>query len=190
MTGMAEEKVSELLADSAKFNAIIDQIEARCMAVDGPVTPTLREAEESELAELWAILQRIRACLRRPTPVAEDVGEWVLVPRDKLQLASDLLNLYRAQAGWRELAVEFAALAASPFQPKAGEDEWRPIDTAPKDGTEVLGCWTRGEAHTKLAYGVIWWHDDSWVEYDTDNRVSDPTHWRPLPVAPAIKREG
>jgi len=49
--------------DIARFNRIIDQIEARCMAVDGPVTPTLREAEETELSELWAILQRLKSAL-------------------------------------------------------------------------------------------------------------------------------
>lgn len=47
-----------------RFNALIDGIESRCMAVDGPVTATLDEASEQELSEIWCILQDIRAALR------------------------------------------------------------------------------------------------------------------------------
>jgi len=43
-----------------RFNRIIDNIENRCMAVDGPVTPTLKEATEEELSELWRILNDIK----------------------------------------------------------------------------------------------------------------------------------
>ncbi len=49
--------------DIAKFNSIIDQVEARCMAVDGPVTPTLQEMGEAELSDLWHCVQRIRAAI-------------------------------------------------------------------------------------------------------------------------------
>lgn len=44
----------------ARFNEIIDRIESRCMATDGPVTPTLHEMRESELAEIWRLLTSIR----------------------------------------------------------------------------------------------------------------------------------
>lgn len=43
-----------------KFNKIIDQIENRCMACDGPVTPTLQEASEEELSELWRLANEIK----------------------------------------------------------------------------------------------------------------------------------
>ena len=36
-----------------KIKFIVDRVENRCMAADGPVTPTLREMREDELAELW-----------------------------------------------------------------------------------------------------------------------------------------
>jgi Lar family restriction alleviation protein len=44
-----------------QFVRIIDQIEVRCMAVDGPVTPTLNEMSEAELAELWRHAQAIKS---------------------------------------------------------------------------------------------------------------------------------
>ncbi len=32
---------------------VVESVEARCMAADGPVTPTLREMTEAELRRLW-----------------------------------------------------------------------------------------------------------------------------------------
>lgn len=46
-----------------RFNKIIDNIECRCMAVDGPVTPTLQEMKEDELAAIWRELNDIRKVL-------------------------------------------------------------------------------------------------------------------------------
>lgn len=46
-----------------RFNQIIDTVEARCMATDGPVTPTLAEMDEKELAELWRCVQGIRSTI-------------------------------------------------------------------------------------------------------------------------------
>ena len=42
-----------------EFNAIIDAIETRAMAADGPVTPTLQEATEEELSRLWELVNEI-----------------------------------------------------------------------------------------------------------------------------------
>jgi len=46
---------------TSRFNTIVDQVENRCMAADGPVTPTLQEISEDELSELWRCVQIIRA---------------------------------------------------------------------------------------------------------------------------------
>lgn len=46
-----------------QFNAVIDAIESRCMAADGPVTPTLQEMREDELASIWKLLQQIKGGL-------------------------------------------------------------------------------------------------------------------------------
>ncbi len=45
------------------FNRIVENVEARCMAVDGPVTPTLKEMSEVELSSLWEAVQAIRSAL-------------------------------------------------------------------------------------------------------------------------------
>ena len=68
------------LEAALQFNRIVDQVEARCMAVDGPVTPTLQEISEQELSDLWHAVQTIRAALP-PSPAVVPSG-WKLVPVD------------------------------------------------------------------------------------------------------------
>lgn len=62
--------------------------------------------------------------------------------------------------------------------------KWRPIDTAPKDGSRVLG-FTEFDLHL-----VIKWCDDNffdekfgWTDDDGGCRYS-VTHWMPLPKPP------
>lgn len=65
--------------------------------------------------------------------------------------------------------------------------EWQPIETAPKDGTEVLGYWPRAVACSPDAYDVVRWHGGEWRDrFDDDSKFSAPSHWMPLPAPPAI----
>lgn len=58
--------------------------------------------------------------------------------------------------------------------------EWQPIESAPKDGTDMLVCWCRGGT-----MAVACWWSDGWYEANDDIRyVSEPTHWMPLPNPP------
>jgi hypothetical protein len=51
---------------------------------------------------------------------------------------------------------------------------WLPIETAPRDGTEIL-AWD-GEVTD-----VIWWDGLAW---DDGRRTVHPTNWMPLPEPP------
>ncbi|MEJ1172654.1 DUF551 domain-containing protein [Agrobacterium sp. CMT1] len=85
------------------------------------------------------------------------------------------------------LDFSIAALSAQ-VQDVAG---WQPIETAPKDGSEILALWKRSQIQSN-GYGVVWFEDGSWREFDYECLVSDPTHWMPLPSPPAApsKQEG
>ena len=58
---------------------------------------------------------------------------------------------------------------------------WRPIETAPKDGTKLWGYCRNGRQME------VWWHlNFPQPEYWTDEADSEPepTHWMPLPEGP------
>jgi hypothetical protein len=67
--------------------------------------------------------------------------------------------------------------------------EWQPIETAPKDGSEVLLLTERGSVFAPCMFqaaGVIS-EDDFWLvwrAFDFDE-VQNPTHWQPLPPPPS-----
>lgn len=54
--------------------------------------------------------------------------------------------------------------------------EWQPIETAPKDGRDILGF------APKSGCVVVEWGGDRWRNYDY--QPIDPTHWQPLPQPP------
>jgi len=59
--------------------------------------------------------------------------------------------------------------------------EWQPIETAPKDGTEVLTC------RNGNLMAVAFWRDfrRSWVVSD-GAYIRNVTHWMPLPAPPKV----
>ena len=68
--------------------------------------------------------------------------------------------------------------------------DWQPIETAPKDGTEVLlAIPTYGVGPTfEFAVGGFFngaWFGEEDDAYDADEAAyQDPTHWMPLPEPP------
>ena len=64
--------------------------------------------------------------------------------------------------------------------------EWKPIDTAPKDGTRILAFWPdSGDGVDNEAEARTWWENDRW-ENPWGSSLYDPppTHWMPLPPPP------
>lgn len=56
--------------------------------------------------------------------------------------------------------------------------EWQDIETAPKDGTDILGFDEDGRV-------VVWWDRNAWIRRGDDyDIVTHPTHWQPLPPPP------
>lgn len=88
----------------------------------------------------------------------------------------------------RRLIIEIPAdlrdeIAA--FLERTSEGGWRPIESAPRDGTEVLLFWPRKHSEKPIIIsgqnttGNQWW----------SRRVGSltPTHWQPLPPPPEKK---
>lgn len=67
-------------------------------------------------------------------------------------------------------------------------EDWRPIESAPKDGHEIW-AFNGEQARMKWICGdgyALW----SWADAllaDVDPSPEQPTHWMPLPQPPALK---
>jgi hypothetical protein len=106
--------------------------------------------------------------------------------RAAVSLTSDLYAERKIEQALRALPP--ATEAASPA---AG---WRPIDTAPKDGSEVM-LWSRYQTNPVIGEWCKnrWWASvdgsrviESQTDFGTDYlSVEVPSHWRPLPTPPA-----
>lgn len=78
-----------------------------------------------------------------------------------------------------------AARTALSSSPPEGLRGWRDIETAPKDGTEILTFSDR----MGLGTMVLYWADGYWREKANGLGLKyEPTHWMPLPVAPDAAR--
>lgn len=67
--------------------------------------------------------------------------------------------------------------------------EWQPIETAPKDGSRILGYTPSWEPHIVCLYWKDFQQDDPEFEHggfvdDFINETFYPTHWMPLPEPP------
>jgi len=60
-------------------------------------------------------------------------------------------------------------------------NQWRPIETAPKDGTEVL-------LFSVFDIGLCYWSDEMkcWT-WGAGKKFLNPSHWMPLPEHPKAK---
>jgi hypothetical protein len=127
--------------------------------------------------------------------------EWVKHPHANLWRADCLTGRYQVYAitspiTWGfdgfdgltevfgESPTEEAAKAAAQSHFDAAvssvlEDDWQTMETAPKDGTQILAYWDRFDI-----YGVVWFEEGNWHEYEFENIVREPRCWSDLPSPP------
>ena len=63
--------------------------------------------------------------------------------------------------------------------------DWMPIETAPKDGTRVIGYFPT-EGYDLPVVMQCLFDDGAWQfdVYEAPDRDASPSHWMPLPEAP------
>lgn len=71
---------------------------------------------------------------------------------------------------------------------------WQPIETAPKDGTDIIVCWDAPNPEYK-AVGICFWNEGlgEWFsqiyEYPEVYGIArKPTHWQPKPSAKGLDK--
>ena len=83
--------------------------------------------------------------------------------------------------GWKsdELSSACSDLDAQLEGESASQQQWRPIETAPKDGTEILAIRVSNPGISGF-YVTCWCRGEYWREM-VDLK---PTHWMPCPTPP------
>jgi len=129
------------------------------------------------------------ARLREASYAAPSAGEGpntCLVGRHDLRTALHVID--RLDADLRRVGVISHGAVTEPAPTAPIPAGWKPISSAPKDGTPVLAFWTGAtEAATVYgrSYGITMFKHGEWVNVDNcDDAYSEPTHWMPLPAAP------
>lgn len=174
--------------------AYADQAVSDLMTVLGRLTsdwPNHADYDVALPAGHWrAIADRLAALQAQGEPVAKrirwgpdddwDISDWADDP-----LTND--DVARLRSKGHEVELLYA-------HPPASADGWRPIESAPKDGTNFDG-WQRDERVTDMFWSAV---QDAWCidgtygpEEPTPLAIYPPvTHWRPLPEPPRPAAEG
>lgn len=166
---------------------ITDERLAEMVGAGVPCVP----AQPGEIAAVVQELRALRAASITP-PAPERSKEEV---RDILQAVAHIgvdfgYGPYVLEEKFIKAAQELLEASPAPL-PVGVTDSWQPIETAPKDGTEVL---VTGPLYNDSAKGryrtIAAFKEDGWYEnqaaYPEENLLWEPTHWTPLPSLLAI----
>ena len=70
--------------------------------------------------------------------------------------------------------------------------DWRPIETAPRDGTHLLLFDDRDRMLIEADIAIGWWQDGEWRDWGDIGCSGlfpyEPTHWMPLQEPPRRAR--
>ena len=114
-----------------------------------------------------------------------ETEELVTLDSDALAVATNDLRIAMMAAGRSPIETPWEAIAKAVIRSyvealsRDTESGWRDIVTAPKDGGYFLAAWVRDDGSDPV-YGVVWWDNGDWHEYDSSIVVSDPTHWKQI----------
>jgi len=138
---------------------------------DGPTEADLFTLTEEKWKEVKPSRQAQEIRARISTMVDDPrFKQWVL------DYTPDYIwNLIDISAQWGLDAAAPASLAS----------QWQPIETAPKDGTEILLCFGSDKNSQGLLHAR--WHEPfpNWLAVSYGREILDaPTHWQPLPAPP------
>jgi uncharacterized protein DUF551 len=166
--------------------------QARLMAtIREKLYPTRRGycAEPLDIDEARWLLMQLETRLGRPVGPAETLEH---LRDDRGQCLSGcyacerrgLQERIRFTADYESLQAEVARLRI-----RSGftlPEPWQPIETAPKDRTEILVFHIGSDEAGYMS--VVWWDEflDGWLvaALADENIYVHPTHWMPLPAAP------
>ena len=132
--------------------------------------------------------------LLKASPASASEG-WKLVPVVPTHAILDVMFDAGIDRHDGDLTILYRAILAAAPTPPVSEDRWLPIETAPKDEFVLLaGPSGYTTIETVFATGRMCsdYHVGRWIDHANDDLTDwgfEPTHWRPLPKAPAMQED-
>jgi hypothetical protein len=131
---------------------------------------------QGDVADNAAYLREWAADIRKSNGKSVDADrlDSIAAEIDDLKRAARNRDMWKGQC--ERQADELTRLRTL-LSSSRGEQGWRTMDSAPKDGTHIIG-------NTQWGAREIWWHKDTYEgEYWTDEGDSEPepTGWIPMP---------
>ena len=170
----------ELYVSVQDIDNFIGHVECGGCDMRGPISEWKYEDPEEAKADA---VERWNAAWNRRSPAPQ--------AQPDARAVEALRRIERNPVSFSHAASQLARETLQALSAPAADDGWRPIESAPKDGTDVLVCLsdTVAIAHWSKGLGGSGWLDDSGAgHHDYWNYVGliSPTHWRPLPAPLAL----
>ena len=106
---------------------------------------------------------------------------------DELEWLELELNEYDGPATRAKSEITSLRQQVSELQNKLREaTEWRPIESAPRDYTQILVYCSHGQYVASWEVDCDWWGVDENKHGPFPLRGEEPSHWLPLPAAPSV----
>lgn len=136
-------------------------------------------------------LERLRVQLARISVHNAALAEVVQAARKILSIGDGVALMDGLPRRMRNALVELRK-ALVHLDSAPADEGWRPIETAPKDGT-LLDLWAYEPGMPGCRIADARWHpsDDRWINKRLFplRKTAVVTHWRPLPAPPPAPRE-
>ena len=139
----------------------------------------LRAERDAALARAEAAEAEINRMMGSATAARKDFDETFTRMQAAEQRAMSYADAAEAEIAKLNKALS-VALEALEDKIDAASDGWRPIESAPKDGTRFLAHNSRGISIVRWATGA-----ECWIRAACGSEYRGATHWRPLPTPPA-----
>ncbi len=114
----------------------------------------------------------------RAKSVLHFLDEYLIAREEAMLPTARILDQRAAESARQFLGTALVALVTGAPEPK--QMHWRPVETAPKDGT-----WIMLNYRSTCVPIITFWSDttEDWAHRDQLG-TNKPTHWMPVPEAP------
>lgn len=100
--------------------------------------------------------------------------------------AAHLMNLWTIYAERGGTPIEELEILEAAYK-ALSQDQWLPISSAPRDGTEIILSSFVKTDFLLNDMGICYWRDDEVMQgwtWGCERAFQNPTHWQPLPQPP------